>query len=341
VETHSFVIYKLQTMSDRQKVIKIGTRGSLLALAQTNLVAQMLRPHIGVRVIELVHITTSGDRQADKPLAEFGGKGLFVKELETALQTGEVDLAIHSAKDLPVDIAPGLLIAAAGPRGASNDVWVGHNSAKIKDLPEGALVGTSSLRRQAQLLAIRSDLRVQALRGNIETRLRKVREGIVAGTFLAQAGLERAHLLNSEAVILPLDEFIPCAGQGTLVIESRAEDRSLQEIVAQINHPPTTAALLFERRVIKTLAGNCLAPIGVCATPREIINGKEQRGWIARAFVATPDGRDVARATLLTDQEGQRGLESLFDLLIDTLYRRGAKDILKKIAVATPPTRNL
>ena len=265
-------------------------------------------------------------------LTEFGGKGLFVKELESALLAGAIDLAVHSAKDLPMDIAPGLVIAAAGPRAAPNDVWIGQNALEIKDLSAGALVGTSSLRRQAQLLALRPDLRVAPIRGNIETRLRKVREGIVAGTFLAQAGLQRANLLDSEAVILPLDEFVPCAGQGTLVMETRAEDLWLHKIVEQINHPPTSAALLFERRVIKTLAGNCLAPIGVCASLRGMVNGKEQQGWISRAFVATPDGRDVARAALLTDQAGNAGLNSLFDLLIDTLQRRGAKEILKKIA---------
>jgi hydroxymethylbilane synthase len=319
-------------MGTPQDTIRIGTRGSLLALAQANLVAELLRPHIAGRGIELVRITTSGDQLTEKPLAEFGGKGAFVKELENALLAQAVDLAVHSAKDLPVDIAAGLTIATAGPRGAPNDVWIGQHNAKIKDLPPGAIVGTSSLRRQAQLLAIRPDLHTQPLRGNIDTRLRKVKEGLVAGTFLAQAGLQRTKLLQEDAIILPLDEFIPCGGQGTLVVQTRSDDALLNQTIGQINHPPTTAALLFERRVIKTLAGNCLAPIGVCATPREMVNGKEQRGWIARAFVGTPDGQQIARAALLTQEPDEAGLNSLFHLLIDTLNRRGAKEILEKIS---------
>ena len=313
--------------------IRIGTRSSLLARTQAGMVKQMLesRPYgKDPPEIEMVFITTSGDQQTDRPLADSGGKGLFIKEIETALLEHRIDLAVHSAKDLPAELAHGTVIAATPLRADPNDVWVSFENKSIAELSAQAVVGTSSLRRQSQLLALRPDVTVNPIRGNIDTRLHKVRNGVVAGTFLAKAGLDRTNLLPDGAIILPLDEFIPAAGQGILALQIRADDSAMRSAVGAVNHVPTAAALNFERRVVAALAGNCLAPIGVCATPRGNVSN-HLRGWIVRAFVATPDGRKIARATLLTEDTSTDGLKSLYELLIDTLKQRGADDILRII----------
>ncbi|MGC9260863.1 MAG: hydroxymethylbilane synthase [Phycisphaerae bacterium] len=310
--------------------IRIGTRGSRLARTQAGIVKQMLDFRSAAQNpldTELVFITTTGDQQQEPRLAQTGGKGLFIKEIEAALLERRIDLAVHSAKDLPAQLAPGTVIAATPLRADPHDVWIGFNKKGIAEIPPGAMVGTSSLRRQAQLLAQRPDVTVQPLRGNIETRLRKVQDGVVAGTFLAHAGLERADLLPAKAVMLPLDEFIPAAGQGTLAIQARADDLPMLRAAQTINHAATFAALDFERRVVAALAGSCMAPIGVCAVRRGRVSNKLQ-GWIARAFVATPDGRKLVRATLLTEDPSVAGLGNLYDLLLATLRERGSDEIL-------------
>jgi hydroxymethylbilane synthase len=294
------------------------------------MVKQMLATRIFSRQaveIELVFITTSGDKQQQRPLAESGGKGLFIKEIETALLENRIDLAVHSAKDLPTELATGTVIAGTPLRADPRDVWIGFENKSISELPNNATVGTASLRRQAQLLAARPDLIVQPLRGNIDTRLRKVHEGTIAGTFLAKAGLDRTDLLPEHAICLPLDEFIPAAGQGILALQARSEDLTMRQAAGSINHVATAAALAFERRVVAALAGSCLAPVGVCAMPRgNPVNSLT--GWIVRAFVATPDGKKMSRATLLTEDPSDAGLNSLYDLLIDTLQRRGSAEIM-------------
>lgn len=315
-----------------REVIKVGTRASLLAIAQATLVRDCLRTHARDRRVELETVVTTGDRQKDQPLAEFGGKGLFVKELEVDLLAGKIDLAVHSAKDLPVELPAGLMIAATPARAAPNDLWIGWEGKSIAELPAGAVVGTSSLRRQAQLLTRRPDVQVQPLRGNIDTRLKKVRDGLVAGTFLAQAGLERTRLLPPTAHILPVDEFIPAGGQGVLAIQTRKDDLFLQDMLRNIHDPLTATALAFERAVIRRLAGNCLAPIGVCALPRGTVHGQTQPGWIVRAFVGLPDGGETARAALLTDDPTPVGLHSLLPRLLAVLEQRGAGEILRRIA---------
>ena len=280
--------------------------------------------------IELIVISTSGDQQQRRPLAESGGKGLFIKEIETALLENRIDLAVHSAKDLPAELAVGTVIAGTPLRAQPGDVWIGFENKPIAELPAAAVVGTSSLRRQSQLLAIRGDITVQPLRGNIETRLRKVNEGVIAGTFLAQAGLDRTNLLPEHAVSLPLDEFIPAAGQGILAIQARTRDAAMRKFAGTINHTGTAAALAFERRVVAALAGNCLAPMGVCAMPRgSPVNALN--GWIVRAFLATPDGKKMSRATLLTPDPSDAGLNGLYDLLLETLRQRGSAEIMNLI----------
>lgn len=323
----------IKTMATRDRTIRIGTRASLLARTQAGMVKQMLETRQSGKEpmeIELVFITTSGDQQQQRPLAESGGKGLFIKELETALLENSIDMAVHSAKDLPTELAPGTVIAGTPLRADPRDVWIGFENKSINEIPRNATVGTSSLRRQAQLLATRPDATVEPLRGNIETRLRKVREGVVAGTFLAKAGLDRTDLLPEHAISLPLDEFIPAAGQGILALQTRTDDSAMRTAAGSINHIATAAALAFERRVVAALAGNCLAPIGVCAMPRgNPVNNLA--GWIVRAFLATPDGKKMSRATLLTEDPSDAGLNSLYDLLLDTLQRRGSAEIMSLI----------
>lgn len=312
--------------------IRIGTRGSLLARTQSGIIRDQLLPLAGGRAVELVIISTSGDQMANQSLAQIGGKGLFVKEIEAALLAGEIDLAVHSAKDVPVEIPSGLSLSATPPRESPNDVWIGHAGQDLMNLPGGAVVGSSSLRRQSQLLMRRPDIQVQPLRGNIDTRLKKVRDGVIAGTVLALSGLRRAGLLPADAIILPEDEFIPAAGQGILVLETRTDDTVIRSLINQIHDAQTAAALAFERGIVRKLAGDCLAPIGVCALPR---TASGQTGWIARAIAALPDGKSCARATLLTDDPSINGLNALYEPLLNALESRGVKEIL-----GSPGTRN-
>lgn len=319
--------------------LKLGSRGSLLAKMQASQVMAMLEPHLAGRSIELVIITTSGDQQTDTQLIDSGGKGLFIKEIETELLSGRIDLAVHSAKDMPVEIPAGLTIAATPSRYPPNDVWIGHDGRNIADLKPDSIVGTSSLRRAVQLLSRRSDLRIVPLRGNIDTRLKKVRQGEVAGTFLAQAGLLRASMFPPDAIILPCDEFIPAAAQGTLAIQTRTDDTVVGNILKHIHDPSTFATLEFERRMIQSLAGNCLAPIGVCAQQRETLAGVPQPGWIVRALIATPNAAQIARGTLLTEDPSISGLHALFNPLLEVLSRRGSSDIMARIKLKSPESQ--
>jgi hydroxymethylbilane synthase len=308
-------------------VLRIGTRGSLLARTQSQMAADALQSAVPNLQIELVPITTTGDRISDGPLQSAGGKGVFVKELQQALLDHRIDMAVHSAKDLPVERPGGLAIAATPLRADPHDVWIGHREASIQSLPSGAVVGTTSLRRASQLRAKRPDLRIEPLRGNIDTRLNKVRQGAVAGTFLAKAGLDRTELLPPDALVLPLDEFIPAVGQGTLVLECRTDDQATLAVAKTIHDAHTHAALMFERRVVAALAGDCLAPIGVLARPRHL-DVTAATGWTVRALISLPDGSATARATLMAEQLD----DSLFSLLIETLHRRGARDIMSQLA---------
>jgi hydroxymethylbilane synthase len=327
-------------MSGARNSYKLGTRGSLLARTQSEQVARSLEPFLEGRRIELVIISTAGDRQQEQALVDAGGKGLFVKEIEEALLDGRIDFAVHSAKDMPAEMPDGLTIATTPRREAPNDVWIGHAGRSIAELPQGATVGTTSLRRQAQLLAMRPDLKTTVFRGNIDTRLRKVREGQVAGTFLAAAGLIRTGLMPKDAIVLPTDQFVPAAGQGILAVQCRTFDSELGALLAHINDAQSKLALMFERQIVAALAGDCLAPIGVCAQPRaaadrlaatagrsspESGNVAEMPGWIVRALVGTPDGRETARSTLMNKAQSPR---SLVKPLLDALESRGARRIL-------------
>ena len=231
--------------------LRIGTRGSPLALVQARTVRARLAAALGVdeAAIELVIIRTSGDAIQDRPLAEVGGKGLFTKEIEEALLDGRIDLAVHSAKDMPTVLPPGLMLAACLEREDPRDVFISRKAGSLAELPQGATLGTASLRRQAIAKRARGDLRVVPLRGNVETRLRKLDAGEMDATILALAGMKRLGLTQHATKIMSTDEFLPAVGQGAIGIEARADDARTRETLARINHADTSTALRLRARV--------------------------------------------------------------------------------------------
>lgn len=285
----------------KQAALVIGTRGSPLALAQAHMVREALAaatPELAdadaVR-IEIIH--TSGDRFVDRRLAEIGGKGLFTKEIEEALLGGGIDLAVHSMKDMPTTLPPGLVIGAYLPRADVRDALIGPPVNGIDELPRGAIVGTASLRRAAQLLARRPDLQIVSLRGNVETRLRRVREGQVLATLLAAAGLERLGLLAEASCLLPVTEMLPAVAQGAIGIECRENDWRTLEKLSRLDHVLTRRCIEVERAFLAGLDGSCRTPIAALCT----IEGEQA---LLRGLVATPDGRlvlRVERRTALAD----------------------------------------
>jgi hydroxymethylbilane synthase len=273
-------------------VLRIGTRGSPLALAQASLVRARLAAAHGIAAerIELKVIRTTGDVIRDRPLAEVGGKGLFTKEIEEALLAGDVDLAVHSAKDMPTVLPAGLSIAAVLPREDPRDVLISRKAQSLRELAWGAVVGTASLRRQALVKRARPDLTVVNFRGNVETRLRKLDEGVVDATLLALAGLKRLGLAETATAILPVDEFLPAVGQGIIALETRDDDARTRALLEGVNAPEDATALAAERAYLAVLDGSCRTPIAGHATVR---NGRVHfRGLIAR-----PDGSESFAAT--------------------------------------------
>jgi hydroxymethylbilane synthase len=268
--------------------LRIGTRGSPLALAQARQVRERLAAAHGLSAadIELRTIRTTGDAIRDRPLTELGGKGLFTKEIEEALAAGAIDLAVHSAKDMPTVLPPGLTIAATTTREDARDVFISRKAASLRDLPPGAVVGTASLRRQALVKRLRGDLGVAALRGNVETRLRKLDEGAVDAILLALAGLKRLGLASAATAILPVDEFLPAVGQGIIAIESRESDDRTRALLAPINDADAAVALAAERAFLAVLDGSCRTPIAGHAT---VTAGRLH----LRGLIAKPDGSVV------------------------------------------------
>ena len=267
-------------------IIRIGTRGSPLALAQADEVARRLaQAHRDAGVIvEIVAIRTTGDRLKETPLTEAGGKGLFTKEIEEALLAREVDIAVHSAKDMPTVLPPGLSLAGCLEREDARDVFIGRSAGSIEDLPRGAVLGTSSLRRRALALRQRPDLRVVEFRGNVGTRLEKLANGLADGTLLAMAGLKRLHMQDRGTSILDPHTFVPAIGQGAIAIEVRASDTATAEWITPILHADTGGAVDAERAFLATLDGSCRTPIGGHA---RIANG----GLSFHGIIITPDGR--------------------------------------------------
>jgi len=243
--------------------LRIGTRGSPLALAQTeNVRARLARSHgLAPEAIEVVVIRTSGDQVRDRPLADVGGKGLFTKEIEEALLAGTIDLAVHSAKDVPTFLPGGLALAAYPEREDPRDVFVGRENISLAKISAGAVVGSASVRREALLRRLRPDIDVKLLRGNVHTRLEKVAGGAFAGTVLALAGLKRLGLETRATEILDPAVFPPSVGQGAIAVEIRARDEATRTLVAGIDDQPTSTALAAERAFLAELDGSCRAPI--------------------------------------------------------------------------------
>ena len=265
----------------------IGTRGSPLALWQARHVWVRLleAAHLGEGAIGLSVITTSGDRIKDKPLRDFGGKGLFTKEIDEALLRGDVDMAVHSMKDVETDLPAGLCIAAILPRGDVRDAFISTKAPSLAGLPPGLAVGTSSLRRQAQIMRLRPDLRVVNFRGNVETRLKKLAEGQVDATLLALAGLERLGLASHATSILSTEEMLPAVAQGAIGVTCRSDDARTRALLEPLNDPVSAATVACERAYLSRLEGSCKTPIAGLA---EI----EQGILRFRGMILTPDGSE-------------------------------------------------
>jgi len=268
-------------------LLRLGTRGSPLALTQARMVRQALAAAHGFEPekIEIVTIRTSGDRIQDRPLSEVGGKGLFTKEIEEALIAGSIDFAVHSSKDMPTVLPDGLLLSAFMPREDPRDAFISRKANSIAGLPKGATVGTASLRRQAMVKRLRPDLVVVPLRGNVETRLRKLDEGVADATLLAIAGLKRLGLADAATAVLDAEAFLPAVGQGAIGIETRTSDTRTRELLASINHPDTAHALAAERAFLAVLDGSCRTPIAGHAT---VANQKIR----FRGMIVKPDGSE-------------------------------------------------
>ncbi len=272
--------------------MRIGTRGSPLALAQARELRARLSAAGGVPedAIEVRIFRTSGDRIQDRPLAEAGGKGLFTKEIEEALLADEVDVAVHSAKDLPTWLPPGLMLAGCLEREDVRDVFLSRKAKSPRDLTHGARVGTASLRRQAMMKRLRPDLHVENFRGNVETRLRKLDEGVVDATLLALAGLKRLGYSDLATCILPVEDFPPAVAQGAIALECRENDARTRALLGAITHADTSLAVDVERAFLAALEGSCRTPIAGYA---QIAAGRVRfRGMILR-----PDGSEAHETT--------------------------------------------
>ncbi len=299
----------------------IGSRGSPLALWQAEWARRellALQPGLGVR-IEVIR--TRGDRIQNAPFSQIGGKGVFTKEIEEALLSGQIDLAVHSLKDLPTDLPDGLTIGAVGPRAPVEDALVSRNGEALDDLPNAARVGTSSLRRQAQLSHLRGDLRLEGIRGNVETRLGKLDSEDLDAVVLAAAGLERLGLADRISESLPAARFLPAPGQGAMAIEVRRDDGDVGALMVRLDDRSTRRAVTAERAVLSSLGGGCRVPIGAWART-------EGGRMVLDAMVAMPDGSRLVRAQASgkPDQAEEVGLG-----LAEDLAAQGAREILDSI----------
>jgi hydroxymethylbilane synthase len=297
-------------------LLRIGTRGSPLALWQARHVASLLAP----RPTTIVEIQTVGDQVRDVPLVQLGGEGAFTKAIQQALLENRVDVAVHSLKDLPTFAVAGLVLAAVPPRGPTGDAFVSRKYQSFFDLPQGAVVATSSLRRRAQVLHRRPDLRLIDIRGNVETRLGKLSEGGLDATILAEAGLRRLGLAEQITEILDRSWMLPAVGQGALGLECRAADDQVRQCLQALDDPATHAAVLAERAMLRGLGGGCQVPIGAATS----FEGESLR---LRGVVLSPDGTSrVAREIVRPIGEA----EVMGQLLAKELLQRGARAILQR-----------
>ncbi|PPC83645.1 MAG: hydroxymethylbilane synthase [Methylotenera sp.] len=300
------------------KKLVIASRESALAMWQARHIQSRLQTLYPETEVTILGMTTTGDQILDTPLAKVGGKGLFVKELETALADGRADLAVHSMKDVPMNLPEGFILAATGEREDPRDAFVSNDYASLEELPPNSIVGTSSLRRQSQLQARFPHLKIESLRGNLQTRLRKLDEGQYAGIILAAAGLIRLELGNRIRQFIAPEDSIPAVGQGALGIEISANRPDLIATLAPLNHPDTQVCVEAERGMSRTLAGSCTVPLGayaVCEADNIRITG----------FVASVDGKQMLVETVVGSRANA---EALGKTLANQLVAKGADKIL-------------
>ncbi|KZW98943.1 porphobilinogen deaminase [Pseudoalteromonas luteoviolacea] len=308
-------------MTETNNIVRIATRKSALALWQAEYVkAQLEHYHSGL-VVELVPMSTKGDKILDTPLAKIGGKGLFVKELEQAMLAGRADIAVHSMKDVPVDFPEGLTLHTICEREDPRDAFVSNQYQHIDELPEGAVVGTSSLRRQCQIREMRPDLQIKDLRGNVNTRLAKLDAGEFDAIILAAAGLIRLEMAERIASYVSVEQSLPANGQGAVGIECRSDDARVQSLLAPLEHAPTRARVLAERAMNRRLEGGCQVPIGAYAE----LQGDQ---IYLRGLVGAVDGSTILRAekTGALQQAEALGVE-----LAESLLAQGADKILAEV----------
>ena len=304
-----------------EDILRIATRKSPLALWQAHYVSDLLKKHHPELTIELVTMTTQGDKILDTPLAKVGGKGLFVKELETGMLEGRADIAVHSMKDVPVEFPAGLHLAVICEREDPRDAFVSNNFESLEDLPQGARLGTSSLRRQSQISALRPDLNIVDLRGNVNTRLKKLDDGEYDAIILAAAGLKRLKFDDRITQSLGTDICLPAIGQGAVGIECRIDDARIMELIAPLNDNKTQIRVLAERAMNARLQGGCQVPIAGYA--------EYERGLVLlRGLVGQVDGKQIIRGEIAGPPENA---EELGMVLAEDLLSRGADKILKEL----------
>lgn len=302
--------------------VVIGTRGSALALWQANHIgAELQRLHPGLSIVQRI-IVTDGDRFQSGPVIELGGKGVWVKEIEQALLAGTIDLAVHSLKDVPSELAAGLVLAAIPPRADARDVLVSRTGHALAQLPPGSRVGTSSLRRVCQVRALRPDVTVELLRGNVDTRLRKVADGVVDAAILAAAGLDRLGLADRITERLSPEQMLPAIGQGALAIETRADDPRVRELCRALSDPDAESTVAAERALLAALGAGCRTPVGGFAQ----VEGAG--GLVVRGLVGRPDATVMLYESVRgpRDQAGALGTA-----LAEQLLARGAAAILAEL----------
>ena len=311
----------ITSMQIPEKLV-IASRESALAMWQARHIQSHLQALYPQSQVEILGMTTTGDQILDSPLAKIGGKGLFVKELEQALADGRADLAVHSMKDVPMHLPDGFAMAAIGEREDPRDAFVSNDYANLAALPAGSVVGTSSLRRQSQLQSRFPHLQIESLRGNLQTRLRKLDEGQYAAIILAAAGLKRLGLEARIADLINTEDSIPAVGQGALGIEINATRTDLIAVLAPLNHAETASCVEAERGMSRALAGSCTVPLGAYAEKQ----GDEIH---IKGFVASVDGREMLRETLVGSAQDP---EALGQQLAQKLVARGADRLLAALA---------
>jgi len=304
-----------------KRLLRIGSRGSRLALWQADFIKGIIRAEFPNLKIEISVIRTTGDKIADSPLSRIGGKEMFVKEIEEALLRDEIDIAVHSMKDMPTALPKGLKIGAVAERHDPRDVLVSKDHIKFYELPKKATIGTGSIRRQAQLLCLRSDLRILPIRGNVDTRLKKLRNEGFDGIVLALAGLKRMGLESEVTEAFSAEVLVPAPGQGIVAIECREDDKEINEILLQINHRESEIVASAERSFLERLGGSCQVPVGCYA------ESKEGRIRIL-GLIASPDGGEVIRDEIKGSLDDHK---SLGKELAERILEKGGERILSSL----------